>query len=470
MNDYGFYKVNLRGGDVVRDYYKALGGEYVIPINSSNTFRSGQISDENFDNEIRERGLNFSEGTVCFLVKNKLTGKFMWQFDRELNDYVLKFDMGDKRMMERYVDPAGKDNLTFGRILFREEQFLDFVDELKKNKSQKFKNYFLFPKIFGNYPFLGTTENDTYPPNLSLLKQYYNGKFKELDKYDKEYIYDYTTNKIYAKIIPFICPNDFAPEMELVLPHRVKIFHNGIWQKCDIKYHIKSCGYEIMKSYINPEKNKDYTIPIKDGGPLNGLYMYQGFRADDYYPYYGFPGNIIKSGGYEIRSCGYEAHFTKEEIKDIKNLAKNIKTNFINVEFLKFRDQHGQYAVEPKKGLRNMFLDMASYYRAKILLTVGEWIHFDHYFFQLKILSEEDTRHSHLSSGYDAWGAELQMWLYVPDMIEKNGHTYDNKIKDDGRKWFLKHYRKGDRFGYPAKWDINFICTKKDGREEIMKW
>ena len=470
MNDYGFYKVNLRGGDVVRDYYKALNGEYVIPINSSNTFRSGQIDDENFDNEIRERGLNFSEGTVCFLVKNKLTGKFMWQFDRELNDYVLKFDMGDKRMMERYVDPAGKDDVTLGRILFREEQFLAFINELKKDKSQKFKNYFLFPKIFGNYPFLNITELSAYPPNLSLLKRYYNGKFKELDRYDKEYIYDYTTNKIYAKIIPFICPNDFAPEMELVLPHRVKIFHNGIWQKCDIKYHIKSCGYEIMKSYINPEKNKDYTIPIKDGGPLNGLYMYQGFRADDYYPYYGFPGNIIRIGGHEIRSCGYEAHFFKDEINDIKNLAKNIKANFINIEFFKnWGVYYHQYKVEPKEGLGNIFLKMASFYDGIIRNDLGT-VGCDAHFFEFEDFSDEDHRFMSLYGGYDAWGGELQMWLYVPDMIEKNGHTYDNKIKDDGREWFLKHYRRGDRFGYPAKWDINFICTKKDGREEIMKW
>lgn len=463
MNDYGFYKVNLRGGDVVRDYYKALNGEYVIPINSSNTFRSGQIDDENFDNEIRERGLNFSEGTICFLVKNKLTGKFMWQFDRELNDYVLKFDMGDKRMMERYVDPAGKDDVTFGRILFREEQFLAFINELKKDKSQKFKNYFLFPKIFGNYPFLNITELSAYPPNLSLLKRYYNGKFKELDRYDKEYIYDYTTNKIYAKIIPFICPNDFAPEMELVLPHRVKIFHNGVWQKCDIKYHIKSSGYDIRKSYINPEKNKDYAIPIKNGGPLlNGLYMYQGLRTDDSYPFYGFSGNFI-------RSNGYEAHFKKEEIKDIKNLAKNIKANFINVEFLKYR-LDGRFIVEPGKGLRNMFLDMASYHRVKVNLNHTQLYCCNHVFFQLKNLPDGFEPSEHLTNGYNAWGAELQMWLYVPDLIEKNGHTYDNKIKDDGREWFLKHYRRGDRFGYPAKWDINFICTKKDGREEIMKW
>ena len=470
MNDYGFYKVNLRGGDVVRDYYKALGGEYVIPINSSNTFRSGQISDENFDNEIRERGLNFSEGTVCFLVKDKLTGKFMWQFDRELNDYVLKFDMGDKRMMERYVDPAGKDNVTFGRILFQQRQFLDFVDELKKDKSQKFKNYFLFPKIFGNYPFLTYTKDESYPPNLSLLKQYYNGKFKELDRYDKEYIYDYTTNKIYAKIIPFICPNDFAPEMELVLPHRVKIFHNGVWQKCDIKYHIKSSGYDIRKSYINPEKNKDYAIPIKNGGPLlNGLYMYQGLRTDDSYPFYGFSGNFIRSNGYEISNGGYEAHFTKEEIKDIKNLAKNIKTNFINVEFLKYR-LDDRFIVEPRKGLRNMFLDMASYHRVKVNLNHTQLYCCNYVFFQLKDLPDGFEPSEHLTNGYNAWGGELQMWLYVPDLIEKNGRTYDNKIKDDGREWFLKHYRRGDRFGYPAKWDINFICTKKDGREEIMKW
>ena len=470
MNDYGFYKVNLRGGDVVRDYYKALGGEYVIPINSSNTFRSGQISDENFDNEIRERGLNFSEGTVCFLVKNKLTGKFMWQFDRELNDYVLKFDMGDKRMMERYVDPAGKDDVTFGRILFREEQFLAFVNELKKDKSQKFKNYFLFPKIFGNYPFLNNTELSAYPPNLSLLKRYYNGKFKELDRYDKEYIYDYTTNKIYAKIIPFICPNDFAPEMELVLPHRVKIFHNGVWQKCDIKYHIKSSGYDIRKSYINPEKNKDYAIPIKNGGPLlNGLYMYQGLRTDDSYPFYGFSGNFIRSNRYEISNGGYEAHFTKEEIKDIKNLAKNIKTNFINVEFLKYR-LDDRFIVEPRKGLRNMFLDMASYHRVKVNLNHTQLYCCNYVFFQLKDLPDGFEPSEHLTNGYNAWGGELQMWLYVPDLIEKNGRTYDNKIKDDGREWFLKHYRRGDRFGYPAKWDINFICTKKDGREEIMKW
>ena len=470
MNDYGFYKVNLRGGDVVRDYYKALGGEYVIPINSSNTFRSGQISDENFDNEIRERGLNFSEGTVCFLVKDKLTGKFKWQFDRELNDYVLKFDMGDKRMMERYVDPAGKDDVTFGRILFREEQFLAFVNELKKDKSQKFKNYFLFPKIFGNYPFLNNTELSAYPPNLSLLKRYYNGKFKELDRYDKEYIYDYTTNKIYAKIIPFICPNDFAPDMELVLPHRVKIFHNGVWQKCDIKYHIKSSGYDIRKSYINPEKNKDYAIPIKNGGPLlNGLYMYQGLRTDDSYPFYGFSGNFIRSNGYEISNGGYEAHFTKEEIKDIKNLAKNIKTNFINVEFLKYR-LDDRFIVEPRKGLRNMFLDMASYHRVKVTLNHTQLYCCNYVFFQLKDLPDGFEPSEHLTNGYNAWGGELQMWLYVPDLIEKNGRTYDNKIKDDGREWFLKHYRRGDRFGYPAKWDINFICTKKDGREEIMKW
>lgn len=463
MNSYGFYKVNLRGGDVVRDYYKALNGEYVIPINSSNTFRSGQIGDENFDNEIRERGLNFSEGTVCFLVKNKLTGKFMWQFDGELNNYVLKFDMGDKRMMERYVDPAGKDDVTLGRILFREEQFLAFINELKKDKSQKFKNYFLFPKIFGNYPFLNITELSAYPPNLSLLKQYYNGKFKELDRYDKEYIYDYTTNKIYAKIIPFICPNDFAPEMELVLPHRVKIFHNGVWQKCDIKYHIKSSGYDIRKSYINPEKNKDYAIPIKNGGPLlNGLYMYQGLRIDDSYPFYGFSGNFIRSGG-------YEAHFKKEEIKDIKNLAKNIKANFINVEFLKYR-LDDRFIVEPRKGLRNMFLDMASYHRVKVNLNHTQLYCCNHVFFQLKNLPDGFEPSEHLTNGYNAWGGELQMWLYVPDLIEKNGHTYDNKIKDDGREWFLKHYRRGDRFGYPAKWDINFICTKKDGREEIMKW
>lgn len=470
MNDYGFYKVNLRGGDVVRDYYKALNGEYVIPINSSNTFRSGQIDDENFDNEIRERGLNFSEGTVCFLVKNKLTGKFMWQFDGELNNYVLKFDMGDKRMMERYVDPAGKDDVTLGRILFREEQFLAFVNELKKDKSQKFKNYFLFPKIFGNYPFLNNTELSAYPPNLSLLKRYYNGKFKELDRYDKEYIYDYTTNKIYAKIIPFICPNDFAPEMELVLPHRVKIFHNGVWQKCDIKYHIKSSGYDIRKSYINPEKNKDYAIPIKNGGPLlNGLYMYQGLRTDDSYPFYGFSGNFIRSNGYEISNGGYEAHFTKEEIKDIKNLAKNIKTNFINVEFLKYR-LDDRFIVEPRKGLRNMFLDMASYHRVKVNLNHTQLYCCNHVFFQLKNLPDGFEPSEHLTNGYNAWGGELQMWLYVPDLIEKNGRTYDNKIKDDGREWFLKHYRRGDRFGYPAKWDINFICTKKDGREEIMKW
>lgn len=470
MNDYGFYKVNLRGGDVVRDYYKALNGEYVIPINSSNTFRSGQIGDENFDNEIRERGLNFSEGTICFLVKNKLTGKFMWQFDGELNNYVLKFDMGDKRMMERYVDPAGKDDVTFGRILFREEQFLAFVNELKKDKSQKFKNYFLFPKIFGNYPFLNNTELSAYPPNLSLLKRYYNGKFKELDRYDKEYIYDYTTNKIYAKIIPFICPNDFAPEMELVLPHRVKIFHNGVWQKCDIKYHIKSSGYDIRKSYINPEKNKDYAIPIKNGGPLlNGLYMYQGLRTDDSYPFYGFSGNFIRSNGYEISNGGYEAHFTKEEIKDIKNLAKNIKTNFINVEFLKYR-LDDRFIVEPRKGLRNMFLDMASYHRVKVNLNHTQLYYCNYVFFQLKDLPDGFEPSEHLTNGYNAWGGELQMWLYVPDLIEKNGRTYDNKIKDDGREWFLKHYRRGDRFGYPAKWDINFICTKKDGREEIMKW
>lgn len=470
MNDYGFYKVNLRGGDVVRDYYKALNGEYVIPINSSNTFRSGQIDDENFDNEIRERGLNFSEGTICFLVKNKLTGKFMWQFDGELNNYVLKFDMGDKRMMERYVDPAGKDDVTLGRILFREEQFLAFVNELKKDKSQKFKNYFLFPKIFGNYPFLNITELDAYPPNLSLLKRYYNGKFRELDRYDKEYIYDYTTNKIYAKIIPFICPNDFAPEMELVLPHRVKIFHNGVWQKCDIKYHIKSSGYDIRKLYINPEKNKDYAIPIKNGGPLlNGLYMYQGLRTDDSYPFYGFSGNFIRSSRYEISNGGYEAHFTKEEIKDIKNLAKNIKTNFINVEFLKYR-LDDRFIVEPRKGLRNMFLDMASYHRVKVNLNHAQLYSCNYVFFQLKNLPDGFEPSEHLTNGYNAWGGELQMWLYVPDLIEKNGRTYDNKIKDDGRKWFLKHYRRGDRFGYPAKWDINFICTKKDGREEIMKW
>lgn len=464
MNDYGFYKVNLRGGDVVRDYYKALGGEYVIPINSSNTFRSGQISDENFDNEIRERGLNFSEGTVCFLVKDKFTGKFMWQFDRELNDYVLKFDMGDKRMMERYVDPAGKDNVTFGRILFQQRQFLDFVDELKKDKSQKFKNYFLFPKIFGNYPFLTYTKDESYPPNLSLLKQYYNGKFKELDRYDKEYIYDYTTNKIYAKIIPFICPNDFAPEMELVLPHRVKIFHNGIWQKCDIKYHIKGCGYITKSLLINPKKNKDYTIPVKTGtGCLARIF--KGFKTDDTYVWAGFHhGDFLRNGGYEAR-------FFKDEIDDIKNLAKNIKANFINVEFLKGWSAHApSYKVDFKEGLENIFLKMASFYEDAIVDDHEIWLaSCDPKFFQLEYLEDYDVG-ALLRGGYDAWGGELQMWLYVPDMIEKNGRTYDNKIKDDGRKWFFKHYVRGDRFGYPAKWDINFICTKKDGREEIMKW
>ncbi len=464
MNDYGFYKVNLRGGDVVRDYYKALGGEYVIPINSSNTFRSGQISDENFDNEIRERGLNFSEGTVCFLVKNKLTGKFMWQFDRELNDYVLKFDMGDKRMMERYVDPAGKDNLTFGRILFRQSQFLDFVDELKKDKSQKFKNYFLFPKIFGNYPFLTYTKDESYPPNLSLLKQYYNGKFKELDRYDKEYIYDYTTNKIYAKIIPFICPNDFAPDMELVLPHRVKIFHNGVWQKCGIKYHIKGCGYITKKLRINPKKNKDYTVLVKTGdGSLSRIF--KGFRTDETYIWTGFHHN-----GDFLRNGGYEAHFFKDEIDDIKNLAKNIKANFINIEFFKGWGGLSEYKVEPKEGLGNIFLKMASFYDRVIRDDFNIWLaSCDPKFFQLEYL--EGYYHStEMLGGYDAWGGELQMWLYVPDMIEKNGRTYDNRIKDDGRKWFFKHYVRGDRFDYPAKWDINFICTKKDGREEIMKW
>lgn len=460
MNDYGFYKVNLRGGDVVRDYYKALGGEYVIPINSSNTFRSGQISDENFDNEIRERGLNFSEGTVCFLVKNKLTGKFMWQFDRELNDYVLKFDMGDKRMMERYVDPAGKDNVTFGRILFQQKQFLDFVDELKNDKSQKFKNYFLFPKIFGNYPFLSITKRASYLPNLSLLKRYYNGKFKQADGYT----YDYNTNKIYAKIIPFICPNDFAPDMELVLPHRVKIFHNGVWQKCDIKYHIKSGGYILKRFCINPKNNKDYTVPLK-GGIFDGLYKFQGLRADTSYSWWaGESGNFLRFGG-------YEAHFTKKEISDIKNLAKNIKTNFINIEFIGQRDPYGnRYTIDPKEGLRNIFLEMASFYQKKIWNDDG-WVGCDIDFFQFEYLkgSFDDCFVASLG-GYDAWGGELQMWLYVPDMIEKNGRTYDNKIKDDGRKWFFKHYVRGDRFDYPAKWDINFICTKKDGREEIMKW
>lgn len=459
MNDYGFYKVNLRGGDVVRDYYKALGGEYVIPINSSNTFRSGQIDDENFDNEIRERGLNFSEGTVCFLVKNKLTGKFMWQFDRELNDYVLKFDMGDKRMMERYVDPAGKDNVTFGRILFRQSQFLDFVDELKNNKSQKFKNYFLFPKIFGNYPFLNYSKDVSHPPNLSLLKQYYNGKFKQVD----EYTYDYNTNKIYAKIIPFICPNDFAPDMELVLPHRVKIFHNGVWQKCGIKYHIKGCGYITKKLRINPKKNKDYTVPAKFATGDQG-YIFKGFETDASYVWTGFyHGDFLRDGG-------YEAHFFKDEINDIKNLAKNIKANFINIEFFKnWGVYYHQYKVEPKEGLGNIFLKMASFYDGIIRNDLGT-VGCDAHFFEFEDFSDEDHRFMSLYGGYDAWGGELQMWLYVPDMIEKNGHTYDNKIKDDGRKWFFKHYVRGDRFDYPAKWDINFICTKKDGREEIMKW